>query len=215
MKLSRTLTLIFFLLCVVPLLLAGIISHYIFLNNVRDFERAQLAKYQTTVWAYLKNSADFMISIGKDYCEWDEMYFAVKSDDIQWLDKNAVDFLPETYSLDTVVVINSADRIISSTGDSKFLGADMSKSVLVQKAKRGQKISVVIKSKIGPQLVTAYPILRSTGVGKPDGVLIIGRKIGQGLLSNLQYYADGNWRFYYSDTDFQKINDNYNDTALL
>lgn len=156
----------------VPIFAYSIMSHRFSVDRMERIELAERTKDLAAVGHSLRDeSQDLLTGVVQDYAIWTECYDAVRARDIEWLDENMMDWLPEQYGVDSVCVISPEGEVISSRGEQNALASDPLALDFVAAALEGTGTSGLVDTQEGVYIAAASPILRNDWSGPPAGAI--------------------------------------------
>ena len=145
----------------------------------------------------LANEYDLLTTITRDDSQWDEAHQFVSHPTPQWGDINFPDSTLLALRLNLIAYMNRSDQPVHAREfdlDSKEQTAAESELIeqlvpLSRMAREGQDKGVggIVVLPDGPMLVSAWPVLSSTGKGPVAGALLMGRRLDPAELKRLAW----------------------------
>ncbi len=189
--------LLFCLVCLLPIMAFGFYARAMARENLERLEISMISRQRAVVYETMHSLAEKFLSIGRDYAEWDELYFALERNDLPWIEENVTRWLPTTYNVDVVIVANQRGKIIALTGMSLDEAGIFLETEFARQSVKGQQVAGIVKIKGVPSSYSATPILRSNGAGTQLGSLYVGSHIDMELCYKLAKSTGDNWILHY------------------
>jgi diguanylate cyclase (GGDEF)-like protein len=189
--------LLFCLVCLLPIMAFGFYARAMARENLERLEISLISRQRAVVYETMHSLVEKFISIGRDYAEWDELYFAVERNDLPWIEENVTRWLPNTYNVDVVIVAGRSGEIIASTGISPEEAAIFLETEFARQPVKGQQVAGIVKINGAPSAYSATPVLRSDGTGTRLGALYVGNHIDMELCYKLAKSTGDNWILHY------------------
>jgi signal transduction histidine kinase/sensor domain CHASE-containing protein len=162
-------------------------------NNLDKTEYAELQTNSIVIQEDLDLLNASLFILATDYGVWDESYQNAKEKDKEFFDTNFKDWLPENQDVDLILVLDSSENILTSYGpeaamikDSRWIDLAIKNNLynrylFVEKQYNSglTRIDGVLYS------VGVSPIVKQDMLLPPDGVVVIGKKIGEEFMEDL------------------------------
>ena len=190
-------------LLIVGMTLVGLcLALYLFartavLNRFAQLERQEIQQDLDRVSKSIANEYDLLATTARDDSQWDEAYYFVTRPNPYWGENNFPDDTLTALRLNLLIYMNRSDQPVHAREFDPHVGQQVPAArevieelvPLSRKAREAQNHGVggLVLLPSGPMLVSAWPVLKSTGEGRPTGALLMGRRLGREELKRLAW----------------------------
>ncbi|QSZ66306.1 PAS domain S-box protein [Methanofollis aquaemaris] len=175
-------------ICTALALITGIfgVTHLLLDENIETAETSAMIEDCTLLEHGLKSQQNDLALLCRDYATWDDTYAFVQDQNEAYLRSNMV---PETFRsshLDTVLIFDAEGTLFYGAGYDRsnesivppaplLLTHLRANGLIEANTSSGEVASGLVLLPQGPMMISAAPILRSSGDGPAMGVLVFGR----------------------------------------
>ncbi|WP_067051332.1 CHASE4 domain-containing protein [Methanofollis ethanolicus] len=186
-------------ICTALALIAGIFgaAHLILDQNLEMSETETMSEDFTLVRHGLRAQLDDLTLLCTDYATWDDTYAFVQSPHEAYLRSNLV---PETFCLshlDTILIFDAEGALLYGAAydrpnrslvpaDPALLTYLRAHGISPAVASSGEVTTGLVPLPQGPMMVSAAPVLRSSGEGPAQGTLVFGRDLAGGEAARIR-----------------------------
>ncbi|MBN2431599.1 MAG: HAMP domain-containing protein [Acidobacteria bacterium] len=171
-----------------------VLYHAYLVPRIRSQERAFAVAAAERVQTMLDYTMAEVVSLCRDWSQWDAMYRAVSAWDTDFEKENFPDTIYRTLELNIVVILDASERVVFARKSRVLDGEDCVRpallserirQVLRQSLTSNPEFSAFFMTDDGPLFIAAFPILHSDTTGPPNGCLILGRFVTADILDQL------------------------------
>jgi PAS domain S-box-containing protein len=194
----RQKTLLIVILTLVGLyLLLYVFARKTVLDRFAQLEHQEIRQDLDRVSHTIANEYDLLSTITRDDSQWDEAYRFVSRPNPYWGENNFPNDTFAALRLNLLIYMNSIDQPVHAREFNEQDGQQRPASdeaithlVPLSRMARESKnkgVGGIVVMPGGPMLVTAWPLLDSTGHGPPRGALLMGRRLDAAELKRLAW----------------------------
>jgi diguanylate cyclase (GGDEF)-like protein len=182
---------LFIITCTSLLFYSIIVSHSVS-DNLIIIEKEKVKESAVFVSRVPFNMASDIERTVKDYSIWDDTYEKVSQKDIQWIDSEVIQWIPSNFQIDLVLVADRKKSILGSYGMDqvqllKLLENDFIEELLNEVYNEETEYPIgIIEINNELYIFSAQPIVPSSAVGLPAGVTLLGKKIDDTVVRNIE-----------------------------
>jgi|GEM_PF-3123673 len=176
-------------------LAAKLVLYYAYLApRIRAQERAYAGAAAERVKTLLDYSMAEVISLCRDWSQWDAIYRTVSSWNADFEAETFPDSVHRTLGLDVIALLDAGERVVFSRLSHErndrqhtrpFRLTDRIRQVIRQHLQDRPEFSAFFMTDSGPLFLAAFPVLHSDASGPPNGWLVLGRFITPDILDQL------------------------------
>ena len=185
-------TILLFCIAFITLSVNFILNSVFVFKNFSDIEKSQVSAKTEQSRKIFKSRIKEIEKVVEDYSFWDENYVKVQEEHTneEWYKANFIDWLPEQFGLDLIVVLNKDKKVIVQHGlnsiseilnDNKLL-----QSLNDEKYDETRRVSGFKKYDGEMYLISECPILNTSREGNSQGVVIVGKKINSSFVTKIK-----------------------------
>jgi two-component system cell cycle sensor histidine kinase/response regulator CckA len=190
-------------LLIVVLTLVGLyLLLYIFarktvLDRFAQLEHQEIRQDLDRVSHTISNEYDLLATIARDDSQWDEAYRFINRPMAKWGENNFPNDTFGALRLNLLIYMNSSDQAVHAREFNEQDGhqrpaSDEAITHVVPLSRMAREsnnkgVGGIVIMPGGPMLVTAWPLLDSTGHGPPRGALLMGRRLDAAELKRLAW----------------------------
>ena len=194
----RQKTLLILVLTLVGLyLLLYVLARRTVLDRFAQLEHQEIRQDLDRVAHTIANEYDLLSTIARDDSQWDEAYRFVSRPDRYWGENNFPNDTFAALRLNLLIYMNSIDEPVHArefdeqAGEQRPASDEIINRVLplsrLARTTENKGVGGIVLMPDGPMLVTAWPLLNSTGHGPPHGALLMGRRLDAAELKRLAW----------------------------
>jgi two-component system cell cycle sensor histidine kinase/response regulator CckA len=192
-------------LLIVVLTLVGLYTLvYVFarkmiLDRFAQLEKQEIQQDLDRVSNTIANEYGLLSTIARDDSQWDEAYEFVRRPTSTWGEKNFPDDTFSALRLNLLIYMNASDQPVHAREFDEQVGHQRpASSGVIERVQPLSRVAQTTKNRgVGgivlvpgsAMLVSAWPVLNSTGHGPPRGALLMGRRLDSDELKRLTWTA--------------------------
>jgi diguanylate cyclase (GGDEF)-like protein len=181
-----------FIITCTSLLFHSIIVNHSVLENLVIIEKEKVKDTAEVVGRVPFSMAANISRIAKDYSKWDEAYENVSENNTGWVKENFIDWMPDNYDIDLILVTDKKKGILGSYGMEqerllKILdNAFVDRLINENYSKTTEYPCGYIEINDELYIFSAQPIVPLSLEGLPAGMTLLGKKIDRTLVENIE-----------------------------
>ncbi len=167
-------------------------SRLILARGFASIERENVSQAVERARLGLRDRIDTIATTALDWGSWDDSYRYVQDRNPQFARANLTDVVIANVKLDVILFFDRSGHLVFSRHLTPELKADPVRAdeaskiaKLLPRCLEGRSVSGLIASGHGLLLIAARPILTSAETGPPAGMLVMGRHLSEGEISEL------------------------------
>jgi diguanylate cyclase (GGDEF)-like protein len=170
----------------------SIIVNHSVLKNLVIIEKEKVKDTAEVVGRVPFSMATNISRIAKDYSKWDEAYENVSEKNTAWVKVNFIDWMPDNYDIDLILVTDKKKNILGSYGMEqeqllKILdNAFVDRLIYESYSKTTEYPCGYIEINDELYIFSAQPIVPLSSEGLPAGMTLLGKKIDRTLVKNIE-----------------------------
>ena len=162
------------------------------LDSLVIVEKAKIKETTEVVSRVSFNMASNIERVVKDYSLWDEAYKNVLENDTKWIKDNFIDWLPNNFEMDLILVADKKKNILGSYGmEQKYLLRLLDNTfvdgiVNERYSERTKYPCGFIDINNDLYIFSAMPIVSYNPQDLPAGITLIGKKVDSAFVENIE-----------------------------
>lgn len=188
-KISKSLILqvlvLFFLLLVLPISLAGYYLYTQITNDLIEMEKERVTISSQAAENLINKYGQNLLDVTVTNSKWEDNRIAVQQEDLTWINDNINSNLGIIPNVDFISTSNFNGKVLSQAGDIKEFTGQLAFPAIVEQAKKNDFSGLVQTSK-GLAVIAVSNITNEEENTKPTGILIFGRLLDNSELQDIK-----------------------------
>lgn len=184
----------YFLRLKLPLILFFIIFTFsitIFLNKVFVyFDQKYTDEQSHVVHDIIEHEKDLISKVLSEYAHWDEFYFALKSHDLNWIEKFVVSDIKSTHKYELIYILDENKNKLVDNGKNIPSFNIHKNNILKNTFKNSKQYVEITRSYNDFYIISSSPVFDNLGTQKPSGYIFIAEKLNKENIKLLNHIYD-------------------------